>query len=75
MPLDGRADLYALGCCAWWLLAGREMYPREATDARILREHVYEPVPSAAHGSEVGNTSPIVRARSPALRIARPGSA
>jgi serine/threonine-protein kinase len=46
MPLDGRADLYALGCCAWWLLAGREVFPRESGGARILHQHIYEPVPS-----------------------------
>jgi serine/threonine-protein kinase len=46
MPLDGRADLYALGCCAWWLLTGAELFPREAADARLLHRHIYEPIPS-----------------------------
>ena len=46
MPLDGRADLYALGCCGWWLLTGGEVFSREGADARILHKHIYEPVPS-----------------------------
>ena len=50
MPLDGRADLYALGCCAWWLLTGREVFSRDAADARILHKHIHEPVPSLAAG-------------------------
>ncbi|HEX3761999.1 MAG TPA: protein kinase [Kofleriaceae bacterium] len=45
MPLDGRADLYALGCCAWWLLTGAELFPRDAADARLLHRHIYEPIP------------------------------
>ena len=47
-PLDGRADLYALGCCAWWLLAGGEVFDRRSGGTRILYEHVYEPVPPLA---------------------------
>jgi len=48
MQLDGRADLYALGCCAWWLLTGREVFPREPAEARILHQHINEPVPRLA---------------------------
>jgi serine/threonine protein kinase len=48
MPLDGRADLYALGCCAWWLLTGGEVFPREGADARLLHRHIYEPIPHLA---------------------------
>jgi serine/threonine-protein kinase len=47
-PLDGRADLYALGCCAWWLLAGGEVFERDAEGSRILHRHVYDPVPPLA---------------------------
>jgi serine/threonine protein kinase len=48
MPLDGRADVYALGCCAWWLLTGGEVFPREGADARLLHRHIYEPIPRLA---------------------------
>ncbi|HEU0030501.1 MAG TPA: protein kinase [Kofleriaceae bacterium] len=45
MQLDGRADLYALGCVAWWLLEGNEVFKREGAEAKILHKHIYEPVP------------------------------
>jgi eukaryotic-like serine/threonine-protein kinase len=48
MQLDGRADLYSLGCVAWWLLAGREVFSREAGEAKILHKHIYEPLPALA---------------------------
>jgi len=48
MQLDGRADLYALGCCAWWLLCGGEVFKRDANEAKLLHKHIYEPVPALA---------------------------
>ncbi|MDB4956603.1 MAG: pknB 9 [Myxococcales bacterium] len=45
MQLDGRADLYALGCVGWWLLAGREVFPRDGSEAKFLQRHLYEAVP------------------------------
>jgi len=45
--LDGRADIYALGCVAWWLLCGQEVFKRvEGAEAKILHKHLYDPVPS-----------------------------
>ncbi|MBA2538351.1 MAG: serine/threonine protein kinase [Deltaproteobacteria bacterium] len=46
MELDGRADLYALGCCAWWLLTGEEVFRRDEGGAKFLHKHIYDPVPS-----------------------------
>ncbi len=43
MPLDGRADLYALGCCAWWLLTGEEVFRRDEGGAKFLNKHIYDP--------------------------------
>ena len=46
MKLDARADLYSLGCVAWWLLAGSEVFARQGTEARFLQRHLEEPPPS-----------------------------
>jgi len=43
-PLDSRGDLYALGCVAWWLLVGEEVYPRRSGDDAV-HAHVSEPIP------------------------------
>jgi eukaryotic-like serine/threonine-protein kinase len=43
-PFDGRADLYSLGCVAYWILTGRQ--PFEAADPMTLLMHHARTEPS-----------------------------
>jgi serine/threonine protein kinase len=45
-PSDRRADLYSLGCVAWWLLTGREVFGRELGEEVLLRRHLGVEPPS-----------------------------
>jgi serine/threonine-protein kinase len=40
--IDGRADLYALGCVAYWLLTGRNVFPGDTALKQIVA-HMSEP--------------------------------
>lgn len=44
-PVDGRTDLYSLGCVGYWLLTGQTVFPAKAVTA-VLMDHVRtRPVP------------------------------
>jgi serine/threonine-protein kinase len=43
--IDGRADLYALGCVAYWLLTGRQVFDGDTLVATVLKHVRDEPVP------------------------------
>jgi serine/threonine-protein kinase len=47
--VDHRADLYAVGCVAYWLLAGRHLF-EESTVVALLFAHVNKELPSPLFG-------------------------
>ena len=49
-PVDGRADLYALGCVAFWLLTGRNVFEGK-TAIELIVEHVHAQAPSPSQFS------------------------
>jgi serine/threonine-protein kinase len=51
-PVDGRADIYALGCVAYWLLTGQRVF--EGTNAmQMVIDHVRTPpVPPSRRGAQ-----------------------
>ena len=50
--IDGRADVYALGCVAYWLLTGQRVFPGDDI-LRVAVAHVTEtPVPPSLRGAD-----------------------
>ena len=46
--VDGRADLYALGCVAFWLLTGRDVFEEDTPMAAIIAHVQRQPTPPSA---------------------------
>jgi serine/threonine-protein kinase len=44
LPTDARTDVYALGCIAWWLLAGRKPFEADSS-GELMRLHASVPRP------------------------------
>lgn len=52
-PLDGRSDLYSLGCTLYLLLTGTRPY-RGGTTMTVMRQHLFDPPPDVTiHAPEV----------------------
>jgi serine/threonine protein kinase len=51
-PVDGRADLYALGCVAYWLLAGRPVFDERTYPAMLLAHANEVPAPPSRHADQ-----------------------
>ena len=44
-PVDGRADIYSLGCVAYWLLTGQPIFDEDTPLAVVIHHVQTEPVP------------------------------
>ncbi|UCG86843.1 MAG: serine/threonine protein kinase [Gemmatimonadota bacterium] len=44
-PIDGRADLYAVGCLAYWLLTGQLVFEASSFPAMVLAHANQQPTP------------------------------
>ena len=49
--IDGRTDLYGLGCVAYWLLTGRYVFEEKGSAAMILAHVRKTPVPPSGHSA------------------------
>jgi eukaryotic-like serine/threonine-protein kinase len=50
--LDGRADIYAVGCVAFWLLTGKLVFIAD-TPAGLLMQHIQTPAPAPSTRTEL----------------------
>ncbi len=50
--LDGRADLYALGCVLYWLLTGQLVFPGD-NPVKMMHQHVSDPPVPPSQRSEL----------------------
>ena len=50
-PVDGRADLYALGCVAYWLVTGRPVFQGSSPIDTIVKHVSAVPDPPSRHSS------------------------
>ncbi len=50
--VDGRADIYGLGCVAYWLLTGELVFPRSSPMAMVIAHATEEPPSLSGHESQ-----------------------
>jgi serine/threonine-protein kinase len=50
--VDGRADIYALGCVAYWLLTGQQVFTADTAIAVILEHARTAPVPPSSRAAQ-----------------------
>jgi hypothetical protein len=51
-PVDGRADLYAVGCLAYWLLTGRLVFEERSYPAMLLAHANKQPIPPSRRAEQ-----------------------
>ncbi|MDH3292421.1 MAG: serine/threonine protein kinase [Gemmatimonadota bacterium] len=51
-PVDGRADVYALGCVAYWLLTGQLVFDEQTYGAMLLAHVQQEPIPPSQRAEQ-----------------------
>ena len=75
-PVDGRADVYALGCVLHYALTGQVAYPRETDEARLWAHmHAAPPEPSLLAPGVPADFDEVVRHALEKRPDARPASA
>ncbi len=50
-PVDGRTDIYALGCVAYWMLTGRYVFTGDTSMQLVARHVSSAPVPPSRHSA------------------------
>ena len=51
-PVDGRSDLYSLGCVAYWMLTGRPVFEADSAMQMVARHLQAAPVPPSRYSKE-----------------------
>jgi hypothetical protein len=75
MPIDARTDLYALGCCVYWLLTGTQVFPYDQGQSSVYKHVHIQPesprrrLPSGGISREMDTLIMDLLAKHPADRV------